>query len=145
MVTLVEELAKIPNNKVADLVTIQHLYAFALNRYVSQENRPVCLLCVAILSVNSQKHCVFQDNLKQNSALLFSFFYGKACLKTTYLSQCSLDQCKLCLIVEISKILKLITSKLYVIVSACDSYIGLNLFSVFPEETMVEIETKLWL
>ncbi|XP_064617996.1 mitogen-activated protein kinase kinase kinase 15-like isoform X2 [Liolophura sinensis] len=32
MVTLVEELAKIPNNKVADLVTIQHLYAFALNR-----------------------------------------------------------------------------------------------------------------
>lgn len=33
MVSLVEDLEAVPNNKVTNTVAIQHLYAFALNRY----------------------------------------------------------------------------------------------------------------
>ena len=34
MVKLVEGLSQVPNNRITNMPNIQHLYAFALNRYV---------------------------------------------------------------------------------------------------------------
>ena len=56
MVSLVEDLDAVPNNKVSTTVAIQHLYAFALNRRNKDGDRDKALTVILKVS-NSSISC----------------------------------------------------------------------------------------
>jgi len=46
MVSLVDDVDRVPNNKVTGTVAIQHLYSFALNRRNRPGDRDKALTCI---------------------------------------------------------------------------------------------------
>ena len=61
MVSLVEDIEKVPNNKISSSIAIQYQYAFALNRRNTEGDRDKALTVITQVSIDRPTNTVTND------------------------------------------------------------------------------------